>query len=154
FLGGNSALAEKLAISHADCLWRLPDNPKALKERIRRIVESGTEVGLLVSMIARPSHTQAVEAAYSMIEGLGQKPKQTHQDFAKKSDSIAFTSTFELAESTGSDWLSPNLWVGAVPYLGAPAIALVGSAAEVASAILEYKQIGISQFLFMGWPDI
>ena len=154
FLGGNSVLAEKLAISHADCLWRLPDTPGALRECIRPIVETGTEVGLLVSMIARPSHAQAVEDAYSMLEGLGKKPKQTHQEFAKKSDSIAFRSTFGLAESTGSDWLSPNLWVGAVPYLGAPAIALVGSAAEVASAILEYKEIGVSQFLFMGWPDI
>ena len=30
---------------------------------------------------------------------------------------------------------------------------MVGSAEEVASEIMEYKAIGISQFLFTGWPD-
>ena len=49
---------------------------------------------------------------------------------------------------------SPRLWTGAIPYLGAPAIALVGSVEEVADALLEYKRAGVSQFLFLGWPDI
>jgi alkanesulfonate monooxygenase len=44
--------------------------------------------------------------------------------------------------------------MGAVPYLGAPAIALVGSYEEVAKAIREYEAAGITQFLFMGWPDL
>jgi alkanesulfonate monooxygenase len=29
----------------------------------------------------------------------------------------------------------------------------VGSFKEIADAIMEYKQRGITQFLFMGWPD-
>ena len=57
--------------------------------------------------------------------------------------------------TTGRDaWLGPCLWNGAVPYLGAPSIALVGSAEDVASTILGYQRMGVSQFLFMGWPDI
>jgi alkanesulfonate monooxygenase len=40
-----------------------------------------------------------------------------------------------------------------VPYLGAPAIALVGGPEEIATALLEYKAMGITQFLFLGWPD-
>src|SRR5579871_2589388 len=78
----------------------------------------------------------------------------THQQFAQKSDSIAFRSTLELAEQTQSQWLTPYLWTGAVPYLGAPAIALVGSYDDVAKAILEYREAGVTQFLFMGWPDV
>jgi alkanesulfonate monooxygenase len=46
------------------------------------------------------------------------------------------------------------LWTGAVPYLGAPSIALVGSFEEIADAIMTYKNNGITQFLFMGWPDL
>jgi alkanesulfonate monooxygenase len=61
---------------------------------------------------------------------------------------------YRLADDTASGWLTSYLWNGAVPYLGAPAIALVGSADEVAAAIMEYRDIGITQFLFMGWPDI
>jgi alkanesulfonate monooxygenase len=30
----------------------------------------------------------------------------------------------------------------------------VGSSEEIASAIMDYKHIGITQFLFMGWPDL
>jgi alkanesulfonate monooxygenase len=153
FLGGNSPQAEDLAIKHAHCLWRLPDAPERLQSRVQRVTDSGVEVGLLVSLIARETREEAIDAAYSMIESLGATPRKTHQDFAARSDSVAFKSTYELAADNNDGWLTPTLWSGAVPYLGAPAIALVGSAEDVASAIVEYKQVGISQFLFMGWPD-
>jgi len=154
FVGGNSAVAERLAMKHADCLWRLPDTPERLRPRVAPLVERGTEVGLLTSILARPTRSEAVDAAYGMIEALGAKPRQTHNDFAKRSDSVAFTSMYQLADETESGWLTSCLWSGAVPYLGAPAIALVGSAEDVAAAILEYREIGITQFLFMGWPDL
>jgi alkanesulfonate monooxygenase len=35
---------------------------------------------------------------------------------------------------------------------GAAAIALVGSPEEVAAAIWEYKKVGVSRFIFSGWP--
>ena len=50
--------------------------------------------------------------------------------------------------------MTPTLWTGAVPYLGAPSIALVGSYGEVAEAIWEFRNVGVSQFLFLGWPDM
>jgi alkanesulfonate monooxygenase len=37
---------------------------------------------------------------------------------------------------------------------GPAAIALVGSPAEIASAILDYKRMGISQFILSGWPKL
>ena len=154
FLGGNSAQAEDLAIKHADCLWRMPDTPEALKPRIGPLRAKGLEVGLLVSVIARRTHEEAVQAAQSIITTLGNKPRNTHQEFARRSDSVAFTSVLHQAERDGSEWLTPYLWTGAVPYLGAPSIALVGSAEEVATAMMEYQRIGISQFLLMGWPDL
>jgi alkanesulfonate monooxygenase len=154
FVGGNSLEAEQLAIKHADCLWRLPDTPERLRPRLAALLESGTEVGLLVSMIARPTRGEAVDAAYQMVGALGGTPKRTHHEFSARSDSVAFKAMYRLADETASGWLTSCLWSGAVPYLGAPAIALVGSAEEVAAAIMEYRDIGITQFLFMGWPDI
>ena len=38
--------------------------------------------------------------------------------------------------------------------MGAPSIALVGSYENIAQAIMDYKSIGITQYLFLGWPDI
>jgi alkanesulfonate monooxygenase len=153
FLGGNSDSAEGLAIKHANCLWRFADSPENLRSRIPEITSQGIEVGLLVSILARPTREAAVHDANAMVRSLATK-QQFGKEFAQRTDSIAYRSTLELAEKCDSHWLTPWLWTGAVPYLGAPAIALVGGPEEIASAILEYKEIGISQFLFMGWPDL
>jgi alkanesulfonate monooxygenase len=153
FLGGNSDTAEQLAVRHADCLWRFADTPNNL-HRVPHIVSSGIEVGLLVSILARPTREEARQAAFSMIQTVSAKSQQHGKEFAQKTDSVAYRSTLELAEKNKTDWLTPWLWTGAIPYLGSPAIALVGSFEDIASAIMEYKNAGISQFLFMGWPDL
>lgn len=154
FLGGASDAALNLAVRHADCFWTLPRSPEEMAARFRTVLESGTEVGLLLSIIARPSREEAVSDAYALLERVGSKARQVHEEFSARSDSVAFAGTLALAEKNGGDWLTPWLWTGAVPYLGAPAIALVGSYDEVAGAVGAFAEVGISQFLFMGWPDI
>lgn len=154
FLGGNSELAEQLAIKHANCLWRFADTPENLRKRVPQITGQGIEVGLLVSILARPTREAARRDAHAMIQSLSARPRAFGKEFAQKTDSVAYKSTLELAEKSQTEWLTPWLWAGAIPYLGSPAIALVGSAEEIASAIMEYKEIGITQFLFMGWPDL
>jgi alkanesulfonate monooxygenase len=153
FLGGGSGRAEELAVKHADCLWRLPDKPDVLRERVPPLIERGIEVGLLVSLIIRPTHREAVAATETLLEEVGARPRRTHEEFAKRSDSVAFTSTYALAAKS-DQWLTDYLWTGAVPFLGAPAMAIVGSPDEVADALFEFRAAGITQFLFMGWPDM
>lgn len=154
YLGGSSELAEELAVKHASCLLRPPDTPERLAPRVQPLHARGVEVGLLVSLIARPTREEALAAARALVEQSGEAARDVHREFRGRSDSVAFTTTYALAEESRSDWLTPTLWTGAVPYLGAPAMALVGSAEEVAAAILDYRRIGVSQFLFMGWPDV
>ena len=154
FLGGSSPQAFGLAARHAHCLWTLPRRPEEMATRIKALLESGTEVGILASMIARPSRKEALSAAQSILAEVGDRARKTHQDFSRVSDSVAFTSTLALAEESSSDWLTDWLWTGAVPYLGAPAIALVGSYDEVTDGILEFTKAGVTQFLFLGWPDV
>lgn len=154
YLGGASDAAFGLAARHADCLWTLPRHPEATGRRVQSVLKSGTDVGLLISMIARPTREEAVAAAAALISRAGGAARQVHRSFSQRSDSVAFTSTLALAEETGGEWLTPWLWTGAVPYLGAPAIALVGSYDEVAGGIRAFAEVGVSQFLFMGWPDL
>ena len=154
FLGGNSDLAEQLAIKHANCLWRFADTPENLMQRVPSIASHGIEVGLLVSILARPTREAAVRDAYAMIQAVSAKSQQFGKEFAQRTDSVAYRATLDLAEKNSSHWLTPWLWTGAIPYLGSPAIALVGSFEDIASAMMEYKKVGISQFLFMGWPDL
>jgi alkanesulfonate monooxygenase len=154
YLGGNSPLAAEMAIRHADCLWIFPDAPDKLRPRIEPLIRQGTEVGLLVSLIARPTRQQALLDAEALLKSAGAKSREFQQEALRKSDSVGIKRSFKLADRSEPAWLTPYLWTGAIPYMGAPAIALVGSADEIAGALLEYKKMGISQFLFMGWPDL
>jgi alkanesulfonate monooxygenase len=153
YLGGSSEAAERLAARHADCLWRLPDAPGRIAGGARRLIEGGTEVGLFLSLLVRPTREQAVADARALLASLGDRPRRSHEEFARRSDSVAFRSSYELAEGLGSEWLTPTLWTGAVPYLGSIAMSLVGSPEDVADALLEYHAAGVSQFLLAGWPD-
>jgi alkanesulfonate monooxygenase len=153
YLGGSSDQARDLAIRHADCLLTLPDTPARMAPKIRPVLDSGTEAGLLVTLICEPTHAEAVEAAHALVESAGENARVTHGMLRGRSDSVGYTTTYDLATSD-STWPTPYLWTGAVPYLGPPGIALVGSPAEIVDAIAEYHAIGVTRFLFMGHPDL
>ncbi|PYI93667.1 MAG: alkanesulfonate monooxygenase [Verrucomicrobia bacterium] len=153
FLEGNSEESAALAIRHADCLWRFAEPPASLADKIAPVIQTGTEVGLLVSLIARPTRDEAVQAGCHLIGQFGEKARAIQRSFERHTDAAAFELTY-LARQSLTPWATRTLWTGAVPVLGAPAIALLGSAEEVAGALLEYKEIGVTQFLFTGWPDL
>ena len=48
----------------------------------------------------------------------------------------------------------PNLWAGVGLVRGGAGTALVGSHAEVADRIEEYASLGISEFIFSGYPHL
>jgi alkanesulfonate monooxygenase len=153
FIGGSSAAARDLAIGRGSCWMRLADKPENLAEAIAPVLDAGKEVGLRLSLIARPTRQRALDAAHHLIEGLepSLKERQKEAEFVRRSDSESVKATFTLAEA---EWLTQTLWTGAVRYYGSPAIALVGAPEEIADAIIEYKKIGVSQFIFSGWPKL
>lgn len=153
YLGGNSEQAVALAIRHADCLLTFPDAPGVLAERIGPVLDSGTRVGLLVSMIARPTRDQAIGAAAELVATAGDAAREVHRGARGGTDSVGFGSVYRMAEDD-SAWVTPYLWTGAVPYLGPPAISLVGSADDMVDAIFEYRDVGVTEFLFTGFPDL
>jgi len=153
FIGGNSAQAEEIAIRHCHCLWRMPEPIESMRSSAARVLAAGKEVGILTSIIARPTRQQAVEAAQALVAETGGEARRTHQQIEGKLDSVAFRAMYAMARDD-AEWPTPYLWTGAVPYFGAPSIALVGSFDELAETIVGYKQVGISQFLFLGWPDL
>jgi alkanesulfonate monooxygenase len=154
FFGGNSRRSSELSIQHASCSFRFAEPPSTLAPRIAPILEAGKEVGLLVSLLGRTTRAEAVRDAEAMVNDLGRKAFEAHLAREQAVDANSYRSTYDLARGSETGWATDTLWLGAVPYLGAPAVALVGSADEIASAILEYRGLGVSQFLFMGWPDL
>jgi hypothetical protein len=53
-----------------------------------------------------------------------------------------------------SDWINPSLWRGLARCHGPVWTTLLGTPSEIAAAFLEYKQIGVSQFILSGWPEL
>ena len=152
FIGGGSVQAQNLAVSQGTCWMRLPDAPEKIQESVAEVLQSGVEVGLRFAVIARPTREEALRAAYAMTDGM-----DTAREFVRtsvgKMDSVSFKAAFQQAE-TGTEWLTPCLWTGATRAYGPAAAALVGSPEELASAIIEYERLGVSQFIISGWPKL
>lgn len=153
FVAGNSDQAATLAVDHGDCLWRFPDCDENLQSVCDLLKSAHKQIGLLVSLITRPTHEEAMAACQALLAHFNADAKTVHQQFASRSDSGGFRSVYTGAAAQ-PEWLAPWLWTGAVPYLGAPSIALVGSFQEVAAALRHYQNMGITQFSFIGWPNI
>ena len=105
-----------------------------------------------MAIIARPTRAEAIAAAHSLIEALNVQPKDValEKEFVQNSDSVSVKAAYKLE----AEWLTSYLWTGAVRHIGGTAIALVGSPAEIAAAIMEYREIGITQFILSGWPKL
>jgi alkanesulfonate monooxygenase len=151
YIGGGSPQARQLAVNQGSCWLLLADTPANLRPQIAPALLCGVEVGLRVSIIAAPTHEEAKCAAYSLADATHKK--WIEEVFVRRSDSVSMKTSFELAGSADSHWLTPYLWNGAVPAFGASAVALVGTPREIADAIIEYKNIGFSQFIFSGWNN-
>jgi alkanesulfonate monooxygenase len=149
FVAGSSPPAQKLAVRQGTCWMRLADTPQSLRAAALSVRRQGIEVGLRMSVIIRPTREEACDAAYRMVADIG--VKDSEDAFTTRTDSESFKESYALAEA---EWLNRYLWTGAVRAIGSTAIALVGTPDEVATAIMEYSAVGVSQFILSGWPKL
>src|SRR5262249_21985296 len=147
YIAGSSEPARGLALSRGTCWMRMGDTAETIGRDAAGVLDHGIEVGLRMSMVARPTREEAVAAARQLVEklGMGVSERTVEADFIRRSDSFSMKDLYRRAEE---QWLAPTLWAGAVRTQSPAAIALVGSPEEVAAAILEYKRAGVSQFTF------
>jgi alkanesulfonate monooxygenase len=153
YIAGNSPAARRLSISQGSCWMRPPDLPEKVAADVGPVLKSGKEVGLRLSIVSRPTRSEAVDAAHALAGSAGTQfdDKGTEREFIKRSDSLWMKAVHEMASK---EWLSPVLWTGAVRSHGAATIALVGAPQDIASAILDYARAGVSQFILSGWPKL
>ncbi len=150
YVAGHSEQAQQLALSRGSCWMRLIDTPEKLQPSVSYFREHGVEVGLRLCVICRPTREEAIEAAMTLLpdEDIGKQERS----ILTRSDSQTLKQALATADNVG--WLNQNLWAGLVPYYGSSAITLLGSPAELAESFLEYKRIGVSQFIISGWPKL
>jgi alkanesulfonate monooxygenase len=152
FIAGGSSAARDLAISHGDCWMRLPEPPAAVAATAYPVLEAGKSVGLRFSVIGAATRPKALEMAYALRDGVDRAVPERELEgrFVARSDSASIRAMYQTAETT--EWLTPALWTGLVRSHGAPAVALVGDADDIADALMEFARAGASQFILSGWP--
>lgn len=150
YVSGHSKGAEQLARNQGSCWLRLIDTPEKLSAMLKRTQKYGIEMCLRLSLVCRPTKEEAVQAA----EALQEDPATIAQvrDFLKNSDSQFMKDA--LAKGDQAPWLNRYLWSGLVASYGPSCITLVGTPAMLAEAFLEYKRIGVTQFIIAGWPKL
>ncbi len=150
YVSGHSEQAQQLARSQGSSWLRLIDTPEKLAPQVAQFRERGVEVSLRLCVVCRPTREEALKAAEDLLpdEEIGRQER----GILTRSDSQTLKQALAAADNVG--WLSRNLWAGLVPYYGSSAITLVGSPEELTEAFLEYKRIGVTQFIISGWPKL
>ena len=67
FIAGSSPPARKLALRQGTCWMRFAEAPASLRADVEAISGSGIDVGLRLSVIARPTRREAIDAANSLV---------------------------------------------------------------------------------------
>jgi alkanesulfonate monooxygenase len=150
YVSGQSTAGQQLALSQASCWLRLIDTPENLSRSVSHFRENGVEVCLRLCVVCRSSREEAIEAALSMLPD--EEISKEERRILSRSDSHTLKHALRTADKVG--WLNRNLWAGMVPYYGSSAITLLGSPQELADIFLEYKRIGVTQFIVAGWPKL
>ncbi|MFY9611565.1 MAG: LLM class flavin-dependent oxidoreductase [Blastocatellia bacterium] len=150
YVSGQSEPAQRLALAKASCWLRLIDTPEKLRPVVARIRESGIEVCLRLCVVCRATRKEAIKAAESLMPG--EDIGKQERGILTGSDSQTLKQALAAADNVG--WLNRNLWAGLVPFYGSSAMTLLGSPEELAEIFLEYKRIGVTQFIIAGWPKL
>jgi alkanesulfonate monooxygenase len=147
FVSGHSEQSEHLASSQGTCWLRVAESPKKLEPIVARTRERGTGVCLRCCLLCRPTRGEAIEAAQSLLPADAAESTTTLKD-----DSQMYREGNELKRD--AFWPEPWLWTGLVPHYGPVWTTMIGTPDELASAFLEYKRIGVTEFIISGWPEV
>jgi alkanesulfonate monooxygenase len=153
YFSGSSSLATQITLAHGDSLLCIAEPPDELADRIRPALDAGAAVTIVCTQLSRSSREEAVRDAYDLAKDAAERSKNARQHFQRENvESEGFKRAYELSERD-SRWATSYLWSGLVPYMGPPTVALVGGPEEIVDAIFEYRDVGVTQFLFQGRPD-
>ncbi len=150
YVSGHSEQAQRLACSQGTCWLRVVDTPEKLQPVVARFRQLGIEVCLRLGVVCRETRAEAVQAAKALLPddhaGRRQAP------ITSKDDSQMFREAARCA--TDAEWLNDTIWTGLVPFYGPVWTSLVGTPEAIARAFLDYKEIGVTQFIISGCPEL
>lgn len=161
WFGGSSDAAVDLATDQVDTYLTWGEPPAAVKEKIENVKAKAAakgrslNYGIRLHVIVRETNEQAWAAANELIQYVDDNTIAAAQKKFSQMDSVG---QHRMAALHGGrrDQLevSPNLWAGIGLVRGGAGTALVGDPETVAARIQEYADLGISTFIFSGYPHL
>ncbi|GLZ37587.1 LLM class flavin-dependent oxidoreductase [Actinokineospora sp. NBRC 105648] len=165
YFGGSSAAALPVAARRADVYLTWGEPPAQVAEKIaavRTLAEAEGRTlrfGVRLHTISRDTSEQAWAEAQRLLDALDPAQVAAAQAQLSASQSVGQQRMLALHEGAldrgvrGLE-IHPGLWAGIGLVRGGAGTALVGSHAEVADLISQYHDVGITEFIFSGYPHL
>jgi alkanesulfonate monooxygenase len=150
YVSGHSEQAQRLAYSQGTCWLRVVDTPEKLEPVVARFRQQGIEVCLRLGLVCRETRAEAVRAAEWLLPD--DQAGRRQAPITSKDDLQMYREAARIA--TDTEWLNDTIWTGLVPFYGPVWTSLVGTPEAIARAFLDYKEIGVTQFIISGCPEL
>ena len=161
FFGGSSEEAIDVAASQIDTYLTWGEPLDQVREKLsvvrKRAAEKGRKpgFGIRLHVIVRETEEEARAAADKLIAHLDDETIAAAQKIFARMDSTGQARMSALhSGSRDALYIAPNLWAGVGLVRGGAGTALVGNPQQVAERIREYQALGISDFIFSGYPHL
>ncbi|HNF84759.1 MAG TPA: LLM class flavin-dependent oxidoreductase, partial [Solirubrobacterales bacterium] len=167
YFGGASPPALEVAARHADTwlTWGEPvDTVAGRVAPVREKAEAaGREIscGLRIHVISRDTEEEAWLEADRILEAIDPEQVAAAREKFARMESTAQARMTDLSHSSEGAALDrdalvigPNLWAGVGLVREGAGTAIVGSHQQVAERLLEYRDIGIDEFILSGYPHL
>lgn len=164
YFGGSSDAAIAVAGKHADVFALWGESLDAVRETIARVRAAAALHGraepIRFSLSLRPILAATEDAAWARAEAILARAQQVvarSPNFTRRpKDPQNVGSKRLLAEAAKGHVVDTRLWTGitALTRAAGNSTALVGTAQQVADALLEYRKLGVSTFLIRGFDPL
>jgi len=163
WFGGSSQAAHETAAKHIDTYLSWGEPPAQVAEKIKELSAIASKqgrklrYGIRLYLIVRDTDEEAWEEANRLLGTMDEATVGHAQALLRGSDSVGQQRMLNLHNGRiPSDAreleIYPNLWAGLSLVRPGPGTAIVGSPETVLARIQEYRDAGISTFIFSGIP--
>jgi alkanesulfonate monooxygenase len=156
YFGGGSPEAKDAAAAFADVYLFWGDTVPFIRDGIAEMRERAASYGrtlvygLRVHVIARPTESEAHEAAQHLISRLDADVGKTIKERALDKESVGKARQNALLAQ--GEWADSFLWTGIGRGRPGCGTAIVGSYEQVERKLREYMALGIEAFILSGYP--
>ncbi|MFT3716181.1 MAG: LLM class flavin-dependent oxidoreductase [Gordonia sp. (in: high G+C Gram-positive bacteria)] len=160
FFGGASEAAREAAARTVDTYLTWTEPPSAVAEIVEdvkaRAAKYGRELtfGIRAHVITRDTHEEAWAVAHKLLDRMDPNVVEFVRGFMNKAESEGQRRQAALSADADNLEVYPGLWAGYGRVRPGAGTAIVGSHAEVADLIQQYRDIGIDHFVLSGNPHI